>query len=177
MLQCCLPRMYQGPLEKTTGNIIPLILPFCQGNNTSCCLTAELPVYSCAPQWLQNSASTSTSAWQTGHSLVSPRGRSAASARACSSSGVRPAVGYFSYLPYRLRSPRHADRSAHCVLRSFSYCHACGFLQRVHHVKPAGLKLVPIETKSVSKDVSHDCNFLLCSVIIHGTEHQLVVGG
>ena len=63
------------------------------------------------------------------------------------------------------------------VLRSFSYCHACGFLQRVHHVKPAGLKFVPIKTKSVSKDVSHDCNFLLCSVIIHGTEHQLVVGG
>lgn len=31
-------------------------------------------------------------------------------------------------------------------------------------MKPAGLKLVPIETKSVSKDVSHDCNFLLCSV-------------
>ncbi len=73
--------------------------------------------------------------------------------------------------------PRHADRSAYCVLRSFSYSHACGFLQRVHHVKPAGLKLVPIETKSVSKDVSHDCNFLLCSVIIHGTEHQLVIGG
>lgn len=36
-----------------------------------------------------------------------------------------------------------------------------------HHVKPAGLKFISVESKAVSQNIVHKCNFFLSGISIH----------